>query len=329
MLNRLFSIAPMMDYTDRHCRYFLRLITNRALLYTEMVTMGAILYGPSEKLLQYNTAEHPIALQIGGSHPNLLSDCAKIAEAYQYDEINLNVGCPSDRVQSGRFGACLMAEPALVGECVNAMQRAVHIPITVKTRIGIDQQDSYEELCSFIKIVSQAGCQTFIIHARKAWLKGLSPKENREIPPLRYDIVYQLKHDFPHLEIIINGGILTLEQAKEQLQQVDGVMLGRAAYHNPYMLAEVDQTIYTTEKAIPTREAVLLEYLDYIEHQLDKNNSSLNQMIRPLLGLYLGQPGGKKWRRYLSETVARNPESITQLKQMAKQATCWDTLPSN
>lgn len=316
MFSRLFCVAPMMDYTDSHCRYLLRLISHNALLYTEMVTMGAILHGPRERLLQFNPAEHPIALQIGGSDPAMLADCAKIAEDYQYDEVNLNVGCPSDRVQSGRFGACLMAEPQLVADCVSAMQQAVQLPITVKTRIGIDHQDSYEGLRHFIQTVNQAGCKTFIIHARKAWLKGLSPKENREIPPLRYEVVYQLKQDFPQLEIIINGGILSMEQAKQHLNHVDGVMLGRAAYHNPYLLAEVDEALYKTNTASPSREAILERYVAYIEREMSKG-VPLNQMVRHILGLYQGLPGARKWRRFISENVAR-PDKRATLLQMLK-----------
>lgn len=316
MINHLFCVAPMMDYTDSHCRYLLRLISRKALLYTEMVTMGAIIHGPRERLLQYHPAEHPLALQIGGSDPAMLADCAKIAEDYQYDEVNLNVGCPSDRVQSGRFGACLMAEPHLVADCVSAMQQAVQIPITVKTRIGIDHQDSYEALNYFINSVNQAGCNTFIIHARKAWLKGLSPKENREIPPLRYEVVYQLKQDFPHLSIIINGGVNTLEEAKQHLNYVDGVMLGRAAYHNPYLLAEVDQTLYKTDAPIPTRQAILAGYVAYIEQQMSEG-VPLNQMTRHILGLYQGVPGARRWRRYISENISR-PDKRTTLLQTLK-----------
>jgi len=317
MLDRSFCIAPMMDYTDRHCRYLLRLISQNTLLYTEMVTMNAIIHGPRERLLHYNPAEHPIALQIGGSEPAVLADCAKIAEDYQYDEINLNVGCPSDRVQSGRFGACLMAEPQRVADCVAAMQHAVRMPITVKTRIGIDDQDSYEALKHFIQTIQAAGCQTFIIHARKAWLKGLSPKENREIPPLRYEVVYQLKRDFPQLEIIINGGIQTLEQASEHLKQVDGVMLGRAAYHDPYILAQIDKIIFGLNKESPTREAILAAYVAYIEQELSKG-VPLNQMTRHILGLFQGFPGARKWRRYISESVSDREKKVILLQTLKK-----------
>ncbi len=295
-----FSIAPMLDWTDRHCRFFLRLLTKKALLYTEMITTGAILHGDHDRYLAFNEAEHPVALQLGGSDPTDLAQCAKIAEEYGYDEVNLNIGCPSDRVQSGRFGACLMAEPELVADCISAMQSKVKIPITVKTRIGIDEQDSYEALTHFINTVSRAGCQTFIIHARKAWLHGLSPKENRSIPPLRYDVVYQLKRDFPRLNIIINGGITTLDEADQHLNHVDGVMLGRAAYHNPYLLTEVDQRFFNEMVAIISREAIIEQLLPYVEAQ--KNlGVHVKHITRHILGLYQGVSGGKRWRRYLSE----------------------------
>ncbi|WFP52068.1 tRNA dihydrouridine(20/20a) synthase DusA [Methylomonas sp. EFPC3] len=239
-----FSVAPMLDWTDRHCRYFHRLLSRHALLYSEMVTTGAILQGNAERHLQRDAAEHPVALQLGGSNPRELAQCARIGAGYGYAEINLNVGCPSDRVQNGRFGACLMAEPQLVADCVAAMRDAVSIPVTVKSRIGIDDRDSYTELVDFIATVARAGCKTFIVHARKAWLSGLSPKENREIPPLRYGVVFQLKQDFPELEIVINGGINTLDTAEALLSQVDGVMLGREVYHNPFLLVQVDARIF-------------------------------------------------------------------------------------
>lgn len=302
MINRLLSVAPMMDWTDRHCRYFLRLISRHTLLYTEMITMAAILHGQRDYLLRYDPTEHPIALQLGGSEPAGLASCAKIAADYSYDEINLNVGCPSDRVQSGRFGACLMAEPLLVADCVAAMRTAVNLPITVKTRIGIDDRDSYEELVQFIQTVAASGCKTFIIHARKAWLHGLSPKENREIPPLRYEVVQHIKRDFPQLEIILNGGITTLEQAQQQLDQVDGVMLGRAAYHNPYVLAAADQAIFGSTCPTPDRKAILEAFLPYVEQQLQAG-VALSQMTRHILGLFQGQPGARAWRRYISEHV--------------------------
>ena len=267
-LSHRFCVAPMLDWTDSHCRYFHRLLSKNALLYTEMVTTGALIHGNSQRFLQFNSEEQPIALQLGGSNPTDLATCARIAEEFGYNEVNLNVGCPSDRVQNGRFGACLMAEPQLVGDCVAAMQAVVKIPITVKSRIGIDEHDSYEELTYFVETVAKAGCETFIIHARKAWLKGLSPKENREIPPLRYDVVFELKKNFPELEIIINGGITTLAQSAELLDSIDGVMVGREAYQNPYLLAGVDSFLFDDNTSALSREEILFELLTYIQIQL-------------------------------------------------------------
>jgi len=261
-LDRRLSVAPMLDWTDRYCRYFLRLISHRTLLYTEMVTTGAIIHGERDRFLRFDSAEHPLALQLGGSEPDELATCARLGADYGYDEINLNVGCPSDRVQSGRFGACLMATPAVVAAGVAAMRGAVDVPVTVKHRIGIDERDSYAELCDFIGTVAEAGCTTFIVHARKAWLQGLSPKQNREVPPLRYELVHQLKHDFPDLAFVINGGFKTLAQVSEQLQQVDGVMIGREVYSNPWLLAEADRLIWIddTTKA-PQRSPSFLLYI--------------------------------------------------------------------
>jgi len=300
--SQLISIAPMLDWTDRHCRFFHRLLTQYSLLYTEMVTTGAILYGNRQQLLAYSPQEHPLALQLGGSDPQALAECAQIAQDYGYDEVNLNVGCPSDRVQSGRFGACLMAEPELVAECVSHMQNRLKIPVTVKTRIGIDDNDSYEALQYFTSTVAAAGCKKFIIHARKAWLKGLSPKENREIPPLRYDIAAKLKADFPQLIFILNGGIKTHAQIEEHLQVFDGVMLGREAYQNPYILAFIDQKYYDNASLIKSRAQVLDLLLPYIESELRKGQS-LTHMTRHILGLFQGQPGARLWRRYLSENA--------------------------
>ncbi|QDF66045.1 tRNA dihydrouridine(20/20a) synthase DusA [Shewanella sp. SNU WT4] len=298
-LNRTFSIAPMLDWTDRHYRYFARLMSANTLLYTEMVTTGAILHGKGD-YLGYNQQEHPLALQLGGSDPVSLAQCAKRAEDYGYDEVNLNVGCPSDRVQNGRFGACLMAEPQLVAECVNAMRAQVSMPVTVKTRIGIDDHDSYEFLTQFIDTVSDAGCDTFIIHARKAWLNGLSPKENREIPPLDYERAYQLKRDYPHLHISVNGGVTSLAEAKLHLAQLDGVMVGREAYQNPYLLAEVDNQLTGTDTPVLTRDQVVDIMLPYIEQHL-ADGGRLNHISRHMLGLYQGLPGARVWRRHLSE----------------------------
>ncbi len=299
-----FCVAPMLDWTDRHERYFLRLISRHALLYTEMVTTGAIIFGNRERFLDYHAAEHPLALQLGGSDPEALQQCARIGEDFGYDEINLNIGCPSERVQNGSFGACLMAEPQLVADCVAAMCDAVRVPVTVKHRIGIDDQDSYQALAHFVETIAAAGCETFIVHARKAWLKGLSPKENREVPPLQYDAVYQLKKDFPQLNIVINGGLLDLQQAQQQLAQVDGVMLGRAIYQNPYLLAEVDGLFYDDDHDIPGPRDILEAYLPYVSEQLAQG-VRLHAMTRHILGLFQGMPGAKAWRRHISEQAPR------------------------
>ncbi|MEQ9914154.1 tRNA dihydrouridine(20/20a) synthase DusA [Pectobacterium polaris] len=300
-LNR-FSIAPMLDWTDRHCRYFLRQLTGQTLLYTEMVTTGAILHGKGD-YLAYSEEEHPLALQLGGSDPQALAQCAKLAEQRGYDEVNLNVGCPSDRVQNGRFGACLMGEAALVADCIKAMKDSTSMPITVKTRIGIDDQDSYEFLCDFIQTVAERGeCDTFIVHARKAWLSGLSPKENREIPPLDYPRVYQLKRDFPALTIAINGGVKTLEEAKTHLQHLDGVMMGREAYQNPGILAQVDRELFGIDTATPDLAGVVRAMYPYIERELS-GGASLGHITRHMLGMFQGIPGARQWRRYLSENA--------------------------
>jgi tRNA-dihydrouridine synthase A len=290
----------MMEWTDRHTRYFHRLLSRRVVLYTEMVTTGAVTHGDRARLLGFDSAEHPVALQLGGCEPDVLAECARIGAGFGYDEINLNVGCPSDRVQSGRFGACLMAEPALVAACVEAMARAVPIPVTVKTRIGIDQRDSYAELRAFVAALANTGCRTVIVHARKAWLQGLSPKENREVPPLRYDRVYRLKADFPHLEIVINGGVEDLDQAERYLRFVDGVMLGRAAYQNPYVLADVDSRCFGETGATPSRHDVARALVSYVERQMEAG-VPLKSMTRHYLGLFNGCPGARAWRRTLSE----------------------------
>jgi len=297
-------VAPMMDWTDRHDRYFLRLITRHTLLYTEMVTTSAILHGDRDYLLGYDPAEHPVALQLGGSEPEKLARCARIAADLGYDEVNLNVGCPSDRVQSGRFGACLMAEPHVVADCVVALREAVTIPVTVKTRIGIDERDSYEELVRFVDCVAAAGCEVFIIHARKAWLTGLSPKENREIPPLRYDVVHRLKDDFPHLVIILNGGLTSLDQIAAHLNNLDGIMIGRAAYENPYLLAPIDQYFFGAAAPPPSRHQVIEQFISYVERQLAQG-VPLTAMTRHILGLFQGLPRARAWRRYLSENAHR------------------------
>ena len=310
--SRRFCVAPMLDWTDRHCRYFHRLLSQHALLYTEMVTTGAILHGDANRLLQFNPAEHPVALQLGGSDPAALAECARRAEQWGYDEVNLNVGCPSDRVQNGMFGACLMAQPERVAESVKAMRQAVAIPVTVKHRIGIDDQDSYPFLCRFIDTVADAGCTTFIVHARKAILQGLSPKQNRDIPPLDYDRVYRLKQDYPELEIIINGGIKTLDQCQQHLRQLDGVMIGREAYQNPLLLAEVDQALYGGNSV--NLDQVLRDLCAYCEQQLDQG-AQLGWITRHVLGLYQGQPGARRFRRFISENAFRPNADVNVLKQ--------------
>jgi tRNA-dihydrouridine synthase A len=290
----------MMEWTDRHCRYFLRLLSRRTLLYTEMVTADAVLHGDRERLLGFHPAEHPVGLQLGSSDSAKLGDAARIGAGFGYDEINLTVGCPSDRVQSGRFGACLMAEPDLVAECVAAMRAAVSVPVTVKCRIGIDDQDAEASLDQFVGAVAEAGCRTFIVHARKAWLKGLSPKENRDVPPLDYGRVHRLKARRPKLEIVLNGGIDSLAAAEAQLAHVDGVMLGRAAYADPYLLAEVDGTLFGSNETPPSRLDVIRAFMPYVEAELAKG-ARLNQMTRHILGLFHGQPHARAFRRHLAE----------------------------
>lgn len=313
-------LAPMLDWTDRHFRYFLRQITGQMLLYTEMVTTGAIIHGNREHHLGHHPAEHPIALQLGGSEPAELAECTRIAAEYGYDEVNLNIGCPSDRVQSGRFGACLMAEPQRVADCVASMTAAAKLPITVKHRIGIDDNDSYQALCHFISTVAQAGCERFIVHARKAWLQGLSPRENRDIPPLRYDLVYQLKQDFPALQIIINGGILDLDSTLQHLDHVDGVMIGRAAYHDPYLLATADLRVYGNNHAIPSRHDVVERMIPYIEQHL-ASGQRLQHITRHMLGLFQGCNGARRWRRHLSEHGPHRSSGVKTLLEAAKMVT--------
>lgn len=300
--DRRFCVAPMMDWTDRHCRYFHRQLTNNAVLYTEMVTTGALIHADPHRFLPFNPEEQPVALQLGGSNPDELARCAKMAEAFGYCEVNLNVGCPSDRVQNNMIGACLMAHPQLVADSLQAMQEAVSIPVTVKHRLGIDDLDSYALLEQFVDTVRQSGCSTFIIHARKAILQGLSPKENREIPPLKYDWVHRIKQDFPELEIILNGGIKTLAECKDHLNHVDGVMVGREAYHNPYMLAEVDPVIYQQNQPVISRMDAALAMLPYIKQQHEQG-VSFYHIVRHMLGLFHAQPGGKQFRRYISENA--------------------------
>jgi tRNA-dihydrouridine synthase A len=302
------SVAPMMEWTDRHCRYFLRLLSPHAVLYTEMVTTGAIIHGDRARFLDFDAAEHPIVLQLGGSDPKALADCARYGADWGYDAINLNCGCPSDRVQSGRFGACLMAEPDHVASCIAAMADAANgVPITVKCRIGIEPspraaEDDYAVLMEFVDKVSAAGARTIVLHARKAILSGLSPKENREIPPLRHELGYRLKRDFPDLSIIVNGGIATVEDARGHLAHVDGVMLGRAAYHEPYRLAEIDAALFGS--APPSRHDVVESMLPYIEERM-RQGAPLKAITRHILGLFQGLPGARRWRRILSEDAHR------------------------
>lgn len=299
----------MMDWTDSHCRNFHRILSKHTVLYSEMVTTGALIHGDTHRHLHYKSAEHPVALQLGGSNPEDLAHCAKLAEDYGYDEVNLNVGCPSDRVQNNMIGACLMAHPDIVKNCLEAMQNAVSIPVTVKHRLGIDDLDSDEHLHQFVEQVRQSACTTFIVHARKAILQGLSPKENRDIPPLQYERVYELKRLFPTLEIIINGGIKTLDEALQHLTYVDGVMIGREAYHNPYLLAAADQHIYGDQTAPLSRIAALEAYLPYMEEQL-ANGIPLSHMSRHILGLFHGQRGGKQFRRIISEQAHKPGANI-------------------
>jgi len=302
---RRLSVAPMMDWTDRHCRLFHRQITKHTWLYTEMVTTGALVYGDVERHLRFNDEEHPVALQLGGSDPHDLAVSAKLGEKWGYDEINLNCGCPSERVQKGAFGACLMAEPELVRDCVKAMRDAVSIDVTVKHRIGINETESYDFVRDFVGTVADAGCSTFVVHARNAILKGLSPKENREIPPLKYEYAYRLKRDFPQFEILINGGIKTEAEIDEHLQHVDGVMLGREAYHNPYLMATFDQRYYGDDAPVKSREEILHAMMPYIAAQLAKEGGrglKLNTITRHMLGLMQGLPGAKNFRQTLSDS---------------------------
>jgi tRNA-dihydrouridine synthase A len=303
-IDRRLAVAPMMDYTDRHCRYLLRLLSPHALLYTEMVTAQAVAHGDLERLLGFDPAEHPVALQLGGSDAVLLASAARAGAQRGYDEINLNVGCPSDRVQSGRFGACLMAEPELVADCMRAMQEVVRIPVTVKCRIGIDDRDDYAFFERFVTVVRDAGVTVFVVHARKAQLQGLSPKENREVPPLRYDVPARLKREHPELTVVLNGGIKSLGQVREWLPQVDGVMLGRQAYQEPYLLAQLDAQIFGGSRPMPQREAVVAAYADYVESRLGEGHR-LQGMLRHVHGLYAGLPNARSWRRFLSENAHR------------------------
>jgi len=318
-LNRRFCVAPMMEWTDRHYRYFARLISQQTVLYSEMVTTGALLFGDKQRHLQFNEEEHPIALQLGGSRPDELAKCAKLAELYGYNEINLNVGCPSDRVQNNMMGACLMAHPELVSSCVSEMKSATNLPVTVKHRIGIDDYDSLDFLFEFVGKVKESGCSTFIVHARKAILKGLSPKQNREIPPLLYDHVYKLKSEFPELEIIINGGINNHAQVDTHLTHVDGVMVGREAYQNPWLLSTVDKNIYlSNQNNSITRHDIVRQMFPYIERELS-SGQRLSYITRHMLGIFHGQNGGKRFRRYISENAHKPGADLSVLENALTQ----------
>jgi tRNA-dihydrouridine synthase A len=309
------SIAPMMDWTDRHCRYFLRLLCPRARLYTEMVTAAAVVGGNARRLLRFDPSEHPLALQLGGSDPKLMAAAARAGADFGYDEININVGCPSDKVRNGQFGACLMAVPATVASCVEAMREATEVPVTVKTRIGIDDCDSYDFLCAFVEPVANAGSDTFVVHARKAVLAGLSPKENRSVPALHHDRVYRLKRDYPELTIVLNGGISTTADALRHLEHVDGVMVGREAYRNPWFLVELEEALTGGTAAVPRdRRQVVLEMLPYIEAELAAD-TELKHITRHLLGLFAGQPGARGWRRSLSENSHRPGAGIEVVRE--------------
>lgn len=317
-INTPMSIAPMMDRTDRHYRYFMRQLTRHTLLYTEMITSQAIIHGDRHKLLDFSPEEKPLVLQIGGDNPTQLAECAKIGEDWGYDAINLNIGCPSPRVQSGNFGACLMTQPKLVAAAVTAMSKVVKIPVTVKHRIGVDECDRYEDMSNFVRIVSEAGCSNFTVHARKAWLQGLSPKENRNIPPLRYEDVYRLKQDFSNLFIEINGGITTIEQSKTHLQYVDAVMIGRAAYDRPYLFACVDKDIYGDNATVSTRHQIVEAMLPYIDYWVARG-TKLHAISRHMLQLFAQRPGTKAWKRYISTHACQsNADSFTISNALAK-----------
>lgn len=315
--NKLISVAPMMDWSDRHCRYFMRLLNQTITLYTEMVTTGAILHGDPKRLLRYSKDEQPLVVQLGGSCPEALRQSARICEDAGFGAINLNVGCPSDRVQRGMIGACLMAHPNVVADCIEAMGKEVSVPVTVKTRIGIDHQDSYEFLYDFVNQVGAAGCKTFIVHARIAWLEGLSPRENRDIPPLIYERVYQLKRDFPELTIIINGGITTVPQITDHCQHVDGVMIGRAAYKDPQILREITHITSPSQSSQSLHE-VLAHYAEYCRRELSEG-VYLSCLTRHILGLFQGLPGARAWRRYLSENAHRSGAGIEVITEAAKR----------
>lgn len=319
MIDRRLSVAPMMDYTDRHFRYFLRLKLKHLMLYTEMVHAMAILHGPIEKLLAFHPDEHPVGLQVGGSDPQTLAQAAKLGEQWGYDEINLNVGCPSERVQSGHFGACLMKTPELVAECLAAMQTAVSIPVTVKCRVGVDDKDTYDWLRRFVNIVKQTGCQTFIIHARKAWLQGLNPKQNRTLPTLNQERVYQLKQDMPELEVILNGGVQNTDDVKTALEAVDGVMIGRPAYHHPMELVKMEQYVYDLPDRQVSPQAWLRAFLPYLNDLVQKGES-IQKIVHHVFGMFSGFPGAKHWRHYLTEESKDPQKGLAALEEAINRA---------
>ena len=322
------SVAPMMDWTDRHCRYFHRLLSRHALLYTEMVTTGALIHGDVARHLRFNAEEHPVALQLGGSDPADLARCAQLGEQWGYDEININCGCPSERVQRGAFGACLMAEPQLVADCVKAMVDVVGVPVTVKHRVGIDKTESYDFVRDFVGTVADAGCRVFIVHARNAWLKGLSPKENREVPPLRYEMVHRLKTDFPHLTIAINGGITQAAQVAEQLQHTDGVMVGREAYHNPWWMASWDADFFGAAPTVITRESVEADMVAYMDREAAEHGTPFSAIARHMLGLRHGQPGARRWRQVWSDHRLKHlpPQEVMALAAQSHSVTMPSSL---
>lgn len=303
--DRQFCVAPMMQYTDMHDRYLLRLISKRVFLYTEMIATGSLIFGKCFNQLEFNTEEHPVGVQLGGSNISDLIECSKKCEQFGYDEINLNVGCPSDRVQKGKFGACLMLEPDLVAECLAAMKNSVNIPVSIKCRLGVDNHEEYEFLYNFVSIVKQSGVKVFIIHARNGILKGLSPRQNRNIPPLKYDYVYRLKKDFPDLEIIINGGIKNLDDSQMHLEKVDGVMIGRAAYDNPFMLKDIEPRFYNVDSSASSKKEVLNQYLEYVERQI-QNGHNLSRMMKHLFGLSRGDKYAKSFRLKILEIIKEN-----------------------
>ena len=315
-----FCVAPMLRCTDRHFRYLARLLTKHSMLYTEMITTGTLIHGEHDRWLDFHACEHPIALQLGGSDPIEMAKCAEYATEYKFDEININVGCPSDRVQAGKFGACLMLEPTVVADCIKAMKNTTNTEITVKTRIGVDDQDDYKTLRNFVETIAASGCKTVIVHARKAYLSGLSPKENRTIPPLHYEYVYLLKEEFPDLKVIINGGIDDMEEIQKHLQLLDGVMVGREAYDNPFFLSEVDARVFGSHAECLSRNHVLNSYKKYIQLQLD-NGVPLKVFVRHLFGLFNGKPGAKAWRRYLSENAYKKDAGVEIINEAANFVT--------